>query len=122
MLRQSEVAYRICSPFHPITNAISKSISSSDSILPSSNRYDYVINKIILGAETALVWKQLEGGIFDTYEILPGLILCALAVIIVSIIVAVCRLLNIIGEWSIKMEDACPINSALKRQQSDRRR
>jgi sodium/proline symporter len=41
---------------------------------------------MILGAVTVLVWKQLEGGIFDMYEILPGFILCTLAIIIVSLL------------------------------------
>lgn len=39
---------------------------------------------LIVGAVTVVVWKQLEGGIFDLYEILPGFILCAIAVIVVS--------------------------------------
>jgi sodium/proline symporter len=41
---------------------------------------------MILGAVTVLVWKQLEGGIFDIYEILPGFILCALGIFIVSLL------------------------------------
>ena len=39
---------------------------------------------LIVGAVTVVVWKQLQGGIFDLYEILPGFILCAIAVIVVS--------------------------------------
>ncbi len=39
---------------------------------------------IIVGAVTVVVWKQLEGGIFDMYEILPGFILCTIAVVVVS--------------------------------------
>jgi sodium/proline symporter len=39
---------------------------------------------LIVGAVTVVVWKQLEGGIFDLYEIVPGFILCAVAVIVVS--------------------------------------
>jgi sodium/proline symporter len=39
---------------------------------------------MILGAVTVIVWKQLKGGIFDMYEILPGFILCTLAIVIVS--------------------------------------
>jgi sodium/proline symporter len=39
---------------------------------------------LIVGAVTVVVWKQLEGGIFDLYEIVPGFILCAIAVIVVS--------------------------------------
>jgi len=39
---------------------------------------------LIVGAVTVVVWKQLQGGIFDLYEIVPGFILCAIAVILVS--------------------------------------
>ena len=40
---------------------------------------------LILGAVTVVVWKQLEGGIFDLYEIVPGFVLCGLAAIGVSL-------------------------------------
>jgi sodium/proline symporter len=40
---------------------------------------------IIVGAVTVVVWKQLEGGIFEMYEILPGFVLCALTVVVVSL-------------------------------------
>jgi sodium/proline symporter len=39
---------------------------------------------MILGAVTVIVWKQLSGGIFDMYEILPGFILCTLGIIVAS--------------------------------------
>lgn len=39
---------------------------------------------IIVGALTVVVWKQLSGGMFDMYEILPGFILCAVAIVVVS--------------------------------------
>ena len=39
---------------------------------------------IIVGAATVVIWKQLSGGIFEMYEILPGFIACALAIFIVS--------------------------------------
>ena len=39
---------------------------------------------MIIGAVTVIVWKQLSGGIFDMYEILPGFVLCTLGIIIVS--------------------------------------
>lgn len=39
---------------------------------------------IVAGAVTVVIWKQLEGGWFDMYEILPGFIACALAIVIVS--------------------------------------
>ena len=41
---------------------------------------------IIVGALTVVVWKQLSGGLFDMYEILPGFILCALTVVGVSLL------------------------------------
>jgi sodium/proline symporter len=40
---------------------------------------------MVLGAITVVVWKQLQGGIFDLYEIVPGFILCALAAVVVSL-------------------------------------
>jgi len=43
---------------------------------------------IIIGAITVVVWKQLSGGIFDMYEILPGFILCAAAAFGVSLMSA----------------------------------
>lgn len=41
---------------------------------------------MIVGALTVIIWKQLEGGIFDMYEILPGFILCTLAIVVVSLL------------------------------------
>lgn len=43
---------------------------------------------LIVGAITVVVWKQLEGGIFDIYEIIPGFIFCGLAVIAASLATA----------------------------------
>ena len=39
---------------------------------------------IVVGAVTVVVWKQLSGGIFDLYEILPGFLFATLAGVIVS--------------------------------------
>jgi len=39
---------------------------------------------IIVGGLTVVIWKQLSGGMFDVYEIVPGFILSLLAIIIVS--------------------------------------
>ncbi|MGR5177229.1 sodium/proline symporter PutP [Vibrio mediterranei] len=39
---------------------------------------------IILGGVTIVIWKQLTGGIFDVYEIVPGFILSTLAIVLVS--------------------------------------
>jgi sodium/proline symporter len=41
---------------------------------------------MILGAATVIVWKEMEGGLFDIYEIVPGFILCTIGVIVVSLI------------------------------------
>ena len=40
---------------------------------------------IIGGGVTVLVWKQLNGGIFDLYEIVPGFIVSVLAIVIISL-------------------------------------
>lgn len=39
---------------------------------------------MITGASTVLIWKQLEGGLFDLYEILPGFIFALIAITIFS--------------------------------------
>ena len=39
---------------------------------------------VITGALTVLVWRNLQGGVFDLYEILPGFIFSSLAIIIFS--------------------------------------
>lgn len=41
---------------------------------------------MVVGALTVIVWKNLSGGLFDLYEILPGFILCSIAVIVVSLL------------------------------------
>ncbi len=41
---------------------------------------------MVAGAVTVVVWKQLEGGIFEIYEILPGFVVCSLLVIAVSLL------------------------------------
>ena len=40
---------------------------------------------IIVGGITVVVWKQLTGGIFDLYEILPGFIFSSITIFVVSI-------------------------------------
>ena len=40
---------------------------------------------IIVGGVTIVVWKQLSGGWFDVYEIVPGFILSTIAIVIVSV-------------------------------------
>ncbi len=39
---------------------------------------------MIAGGLTVMLWNRLDGGLFDVYEILPGAILAALAVIVFS--------------------------------------
>ena len=40
---------------------------------------------IIVGGVTVVIWKQLTGGIFDLYEILPGFLLSTIAIVVVSL-------------------------------------
>ncbi|MBL1376566.1 sodium/proline symporter PutP [Zobellella iuensis] len=39
---------------------------------------------VLVGGITVVVWKQLNGGIFDIYEIVPGFILASIAIVAVS--------------------------------------
>lgn len=39
---------------------------------------------MVTGGLTALIWQQLSGGIFDLYEIVPGVLLASLAIVLVS--------------------------------------
>jgi sodium/proline symporter len=41
---------------------------------------------IILGGLTVVIWKQLSGGIFDLYEIIPGFILASVGIVVVSLL------------------------------------
>jgi sodium/proline symporter len=41
---------------------------------------------IVAGAATVIVWKNLSGGLFEVYEILPGFALCTGATILVSLL------------------------------------
>ncbi|RMF17561.1 MAG: sodium/proline symporter PutP [Gammaproteobacteria bacterium] len=41
---------------------------------------------IIVGGVTVVVWKQLSGGLFDLYEIVPGFIFATLAIVVVSML------------------------------------
>ncbi len=40
---------------------------------------------IIVGGVTVVIWKQLSGGWFDVYEIVPGFILATISIIVVSL-------------------------------------
>ncbi|MBP0049707.1 sodium/proline symporter PutP [Marinobacterium sp. AK62] len=39
---------------------------------------------IVVGAVTVVIWKQLSGGLFDMYEIVPGIIFATIAILVVS--------------------------------------
>ena len=41
---------------------------------------------ILVGGITVVIWKQLTGGLFDLYEIVPGFILAAIAIYVVSML------------------------------------
>jgi sodium/proline symporter len=41
---------------------------------------------LVTGAIIVVVWKQLEGGLFDIYEIIPGFLFSAIAVVAVSLL------------------------------------
>ncbi len=41
---------------------------------------------MVVGAVTVVVWIQLEGGLFEIYEILPGFLLSSLAIILLSLL------------------------------------
>lgn len=42
------------------------------------------LSGMVVGTATVIVWKQLEGGIFELYELLPGFIFAWIAIIVVS--------------------------------------
>jgi sodium/proline symporter len=39
---------------------------------------------ILTGGITVVIWKQLSGGLFDLYEIIPGFILSSIAIVVFS--------------------------------------
>ncbi|MCP8686130.1 sodium/proline symporter PutP [Marinobacterium sedimentorum] len=41
---------------------------------------------ILVGGITVVVWKQLSGGIYELYEIVPGILFATLAIIIASLV------------------------------------
>jgi len=41
---------------------------------------------MIVGGLTVIIWKQLQGGIFELYELVPGFILASVAILIVSLL------------------------------------
>ena len=41
---------------------------------------------IVAGGVTVIIWKQLAGGIFDLYEIVPGFLISVLTIMVVSLV------------------------------------
>jgi sodium/proline symporter len=41
---------------------------------------------LVAGGVTVIVWKQLSGGIFDLYEIVPGFAACLVLAVVVSLL------------------------------------
>lgn len=41
---------------------------------------------VLVGGITIVVWKQLSGGIFDLYEIIPGVVFASIAIVAVSLL------------------------------------
>lgn len=39
---------------------------------------------MVVGATTVIVWKQIEGGIFEVYELLPGFVFSWITIVVVS--------------------------------------
>ncbi|MFA6628542.1 MAG: sodium:proline symporter, partial [Sulfuricurvum sp.] len=39
---------------------------------------------MIAGSVTVIIWKQLEGGVFDVYELLPGFVAAWVAILVFS--------------------------------------
>lgn len=50
---------------------------------PGTSRLGVLLG-IVTGGVTVIVWKQLSGGIFDLYEIVPGFVLSMLVIVVVS--------------------------------------
>ena len=55
---------------------------------PRMNRFGCLAG-IVVGGLTVVIWKQLSGGIFDVYEIVPGFLLATLAIAVVSVLSSV---------------------------------
>lgn len=48
---------------------------------PNISKYGAIAG-MVTGAATVIIWKQLEGGIFDVYELLPGFVAAWTAILI----------------------------------------
>ncbi|NNG13920.1 MAG: sodium/proline symporter PutP [Gammaproteobacteria bacterium] len=49
------------------------------------NRYGALAG-IIVGGLTVVIWKQLSGGLFDLYEIVPGFVFSMLSIVVTSVV------------------------------------
>jgi sodium/proline symporter len=49
------------------------------------NRYSALAG-IVVGGLTVVIWKQLSGGLFDLYEIVPGFIFSMLSIVVISML------------------------------------
>lgn len=45
-----------------------------------------VLVSMVVGAVTVIIWKHLDGGIFDLYELAPGFIFGSLSILIIGVI------------------------------------
>ena len=43
---------------------------------------------VIVGGVNVVVWKQLSGGLFDLYEIVPGILFASIAIVVASLATA----------------------------------
>jgi sodium/proline symporter len=43
---------------------------------------------VLTGGITVVVWKQISGGLFDLYEIVPGVVFASIAIVIASLVTA----------------------------------
>ncbi|CUB05260.1 sodium/proline symporter PutP [Marinomonas fungiae] len=61
---------------------------------------------ILVGGITIVVWKQISGGIFDIYEIVPGFILSTIAIVVVSLMTGKPEqeVLNTFDEYEKKLD------------------
>lgn len=51
---------------------------------PRMNRFGALAG-IIVGGVTVVVWKELNGGVFDLFEIVPGFVLATISIVVVSL-------------------------------------
>jgi len=41
---------------------------------------------MIVGSVTVLIWSNIDGGIFDLYEIVPGFVLASITIVTISLL------------------------------------